>query len=486
LSHTFNIPINGGQNQPPMRPSSASPEDNDSVPTSVSIDNPASEVKEEITPTAVRVITDEQEFRRYIVSLFPNRVSVFDIWGSYAKNDYIKGYIPQQKIERAKPKRWLESTFRIVSRVMVYVGIACFMLASIPAVTFDLAPALVSAVLTWNNLRLAEIRLKFTEAFKPYETSSAQEEYYAARMLIWSRDWKTLKGINKGGTLYLETADFKQLIHWLQLILRFHKEHDGVYYAVIQELAKKYEAIDDHDSAIKYYVELLNGYPDDDVRDGTRWELAQIYLKKGDNISAQRVLGEIESTQGYPYSKGLLGESYFAQGQYERARAVLESIPGNLRSAMVLAILGGVNYYHGDYNAARDLLTQASTKEDFKSTPKARLLTNIYLAEVYFRDKQFFQSAELFYKAFSTGIMYDVAISRDQENQALPDYKASVDATQTANPHDFRVNLWYFVYYFQTQDTESAADYWNKHLTSSPDYENDFTNFILKLMRSSN
>ncbi len=426
----------------------------------------------------IKEINSEEEFRNYIQRKFPQRIMRQDVWSSYYDNPYIHKYIPLSQIRFIKPISIFDQIRHTVSLSLQILVLISFILGSVPAPVFGLIPAIAQQIIFWNNTRATDLRLKFSEVFEPYKSVEV-EPYFANRIFYWADEWKSLHKMTKDNVPYWSAEDMNQTIHWYELILGFHNKRDDVYYWTHLRLGDLYKALRQCDSGIAHFAEALQGIKEEDVRDFLLESTAKCYLSKRESDKAVEILEGILNEPNYLRSKILLSEIYISRTEPDKVIRIFQST--NLDKAPTKArLLLGVSYYEiNDFNKSRILLEKVLDTTEYKSDGMMKTWTNTYLGDVYYRDQNYFKSAEFIYKGLSAGIMYNEQVAFNDGKRILDDFKVAIDTASKSNSSDFRLNLWYCVYYLHAGDRDKATEYFAKHVRASSGYEKDFTQYLL-------
>lgn len=426
---------------------------------------------------------EDVEFQRFVTSAFPITVNDFEIWDSYTRNEYIRRYIDAQTIEKARPKHPLDQAKKAVSNLLVGIVLVIFVLGQVPAPIFEQLPSMISKIGSWNNLRATELQLRFTEAFAPYRAEN-MADYYTYNAYQWVLNWETLEGIQEDNRIILSPEDLVEARHWFQFILDFHKQKDGYYYAIQDRIGNISLALGEYDNAIASFESALDGIKDADARDQILSKEAQCYLNKGEKEKAIQILTTVTNNPNYLQSKLLLADIYFAKLMYDDVIRLLQPLSIDQVPTNGLLQLGDSYLQVGDTSKAKSILEKIPIRKDYNS-PQVKSQFFSYRGEVYFREQNYFSAAESFYYGLSNGLRYGIDLPPTEEQKILADFKVSIDTVKSVNASDYRVNLWYFVYYFYNSDA-TAWSYFQKHLSQSPkDYEKQFTDYILNLIDKS-
>jgi tetratricopeptide (TPR) repeat protein len=425
-----------------------------------------------------REINSEEEFSNYVQREFPKRIMRQDVWSSYENNPYIQKFISLPQIQSIKPISifdQIRSTLFLGLQIFV---MTIFVLSTVPAIAFGSIPAIGQQVIFWNNVRLTDLRLKFSEVFEPY-ASSGVEPYYANRIFYWADEWKNLHKETIDFVPYWSADDINQTIHWYELLLGFHIQRDNVYYWTHLRLGDLYKALGQCDSGIMHFTEALQGIKEDDTRDFLLESNATCYLAKKETDKAIEILSAIVNEPNYYNSKILLAETYISRTEADKVIRIFQS--ANLDKAPTKArLLLGVAYYQiNDFNKSRVLLEKVLGTTEYNSDGMTKTWTNTYLGDLYYRNQDYFKSAEFIYNGLSAGLMHNEHVAMSDENRILEDFKVATDEVFRSNGGDFRVNLWYCVYYIYAKDRDKATEFFAKHVRANSGYEKEFTQYLL-------
>jgi tetratricopeptide (TPR) repeat protein len=427
------------------------------------------------------IIDEKRQFGDYIIGLFPGTIRDLYLWDMYSKNEYVTTYVSSDIIGRAKPRNILDKTKRMLSTSLIIVALSSFALNQLPTPLFSLIPSIISKAISWNNFRVNELRLKFAETFEPYQDNSFKY-YYAEKIADWIQNWEDYKGVQEDDIIFLSSEDLHKIIHWFELLLNFHKEKDEFCYGIHKRLGILFKAIGEYGKAIEHLNLALKNSKDSDSRDFALSNMAKCYLEEGDKESAVRLLEEIEDDKGYHDSKKLLARDYFSRKRFEKTIKLLDSLPISRLQGEQLFILGESYYQTRNLKEAKRILEQMLDTTEYERIPSFKSMCSLRLGEICFEEEEYFGAAEFIYISLSNRVMKNVSIpGQEAINKILPIYKTSIDIVAQKNPDDYRVNLWYFVYYSYSQEPDAASSYFWRHREYSPGhYEKEFTEFVLR------
>jgi len=138
----------------------------------------------------------------------------------------------------------------------------------------------------------------------------------------------------------------------------------------------------------------------------------------------------------------------------------------------------------GENNAGLELIEK--NLGYFKETQNYQNLTESYLwlGEAHYRQGQYFESAENYFKGLSIYIMYGKNAPKEFLTRILSNFSNSIKFVQNDNPNDTRISLWLFTYYIVTPDeNDKAWGYFREHLSNGSNYESEFTNWVIEQVK---
>jgi hypothetical protein len=420
-----------------------------------------------------RKIISSDEFKDYITQCFPNFVSDLDLWKNYQKNEYIKLFIDHAQIKDAKPPSKFDTVKKVFNAIIVIFIFVSFSLGQIPAPAIQEFGKLLSETKSLYILNSANIKLKFTGAFRPYRDEE-WGDYYASSIYNWANTW-----INNSNSIE-ENTD--QYIKWLNLILNFYKKKDKLFNLINYNLGTiYYNFADDIEKAIHHLSLCVANEEHDEYFDIYLSGLSQIYLNQNERDKAIKLIEKYLDIENINRSKILLSENYFILEKYNLAYDLLVRIPNNDISEVGNAILSICSYkINGEIAHSKFQLKDFIENADDGTPTKIVGLSLYFLGEIYFNGKDYFQASDYLYRALALQIMRsEDYLSDANQAKAAKMLEDSSKKIILLNPKDYRVNLWLFTAYLMTNNMSEASKYLNYHFEQSPEsFESEFTDFI--------
>lgn len=423
------------------------------------------------------IIDNGRRFIEHIRNIFPAVIEDPYIWRIYTRDKYITRYVSTDIIKGAKPARVLYTVKRYFSRSTVLIVILFFFLTQIEDTSISFVP-LLSNLSNWHSLRIAEIRLKFTEAFKPYDDPKFKSDY-AEKMCDWITDWQNHKiALSDNETLSYEAS--KQLNHWYNILTDFHDRKDEISCVIYLNRGDNYAAIGNYDMAIGCYEYAFKYTKNIEIKDIAQFNIATCHLSQKMIDTVICLLQKVENDSDYFYSNKLLSQCYFTKHQFARVVKILESFPTTNLNAVDKSLLAESYYQMGQNDKAIEIFQHIVDEGDYGDTPIPKYISNLRLGIYYFHCSEYFEAAYFLYGALSWNLMKEIDIPFQVNlNGVLVNYKTSVDTIFIQNRKDYRVNLWYCIYHIYAHASDSVMWYFERHLMYSPqNYEEEFTKFL--------
>jgi len=395
--------------------------------------------------TKNRTISDEQEFKSYISTRFPTYIFNIDLWESYKNNEYIKSYLEEQKIDKVRPRTFGTRIKRALSFALTGFILLSFIVNQVPNASNVSIFGLVTDVTSWIKFRAVNFNLKMTEAYEPYNNPK-NVNLYAQNIYDWAIVWKYYKGTNKSSTLYLNEEDLTQLVKWFQLDLKIYQEKGEFRHRLNEEVGYLYIALEDCENSAKHFNEILSESTDNKRKDTLTAAMSECYYKLGDIEKAYKIVEP--QNQDYVRSNLLLAELNFVKGEYEKASAILDSLPNSKELKL-----------------------------------KAELMRLLVESEVQFKNNEFAKSAESAFTALSKNFMSGNIMNNAAVKKILDNFKTSIEKTGTKSDFDNRINIWYFTYFWYSNEFDNAFTYLGNHLKKYPYHDADFTDFVRKYLK---
>lgn len=398
--------------------------------------------------TKNRTISDEQEFKTYISTMFPTYFFNIDLWDSYNNNEYIKSYLEVRKIEKARPRTLGRRIKKALSFALTGFILLSFMVNQVPNATNVTLFSLITDVTSWMKFRAVNFKLKMTEAYEPYNNPK-NVNLYAQNIYDWAIAWKNYKATPKSSKLYLDEEDLTQLVKWFQLDLKIYQEKGAFRQSLNEEVGYLYIALEDCENSAKHFNEILSESTDDKKKDTLTAAMSECFYKQGNIEKAFQIVAP--QNKEYLLSNLLLAELNFVKGEYEKSLAILDSLPNSKELKL-----------------------------------KAEILRLLVTSEVQFKNNEFAKSAESAFTALSKNFMNDDLINNMAVKKILDNFKTSIEKTGSDNNYNNRINIWYFTYFWYSRQFEKAYEYLANHLKKYRYHEADFTDFVIKYLQDLN
>jgi len=442
------------------------------------------EVTDDDLNKQIVVIKTRNDFIGYINNRFPHYINSYEVWDGYFTKGYITEYVSKKKLSQSRPTTIYTQITTYVKNAFIVLLIFLTFSSQIIAPWMNVLPSMFSKVATWNSTRKNEIRLLLTSEARPYLIDDPNiRKYYAHSMWNWIQNREQYVGEEQDGHLYMPTETMKTQIEYLETILSFYEGRDDFYFMVSNELGSYYKGLGDCDKAFTYFKEVLTDSNSIQRRDFAIAMSAKCFQKQ-DMPKALGLLQESYQDTGYVQSRSLLAEIYYEQGKYDGIIEILSPIQSSLDSA-TLSLLGESLYHEGQYSNSIDVLERALANDALANDIDREIHSYLYLGAAYLDTNKPFQSAEYYYKAFSGQLCpYTVVPTTDEEDFHIPRYKSALDLVSKLNPSDNRINLWNFVYFLYTGETENAFKFFKAHLSESPAYEQKFSECVVNKIKS--
>lgn len=214
-------------------------------------------VKNAELPNDIAIVTKDTELKHHLLSVFPKRDVDAETWYYYAGNPYIHQYIPQSIIEKLKPPSFLDTIWRYVSRATIIFCLFVLVVQQTSGVLIEFLPSLSAGLVNWNSLRVYDAKLKFMEAFTPYQFSEDISNYYIWNIYEWVDRWTELHSDSNVG---LSKENAGVALKWYLLLISLdEKEKSQVYYQSHFYTARMYRIKGEWTDAIKHYRTALDG-----------------------------------------------------------------------------------------------------------------------------------------------------------------------------------------------------------------------------------
>jgi len=427
-------------------------------------------------------IDRKEEFIEYICSILPKALNRMDIWEEYLKNRYIVLYISKERINKLRPQNLTFRIYAVVKKFALITLIAIlassFVASDIIIITnYIISPQIKKVSQRYKNLIL-DAKLKYVEAFKPYEIEE-YENYYGYEIYDWVIE--KYKLMSDG---YIE-ADYQLVVNYLEKIINFKKTKDEIYYGIKRDLGFLYSEYRKYDEANSNLNEAVKFEFPTDKKDDIYTLLAENYIAINEKKRAIALLSPLNSE--YKNSKKLLAALYFKEKKYNLVIDILENLsPDNLDVGNQIYL--GVAYY--DINMLDKAgsvfeCIDSSSVENFHDTHASQLYY-IYISRFYLMDNinqevNYFLAAENMFKALLVSSPWD-RVANIEFDDFLEEYKYCIDQVKITNEFDYRVNIWYSVYYYHKGDIEKAVEYLKHHLINQHSYEERLVERFIMLL----
>ncbi len=445
--------------------------------TTIDMDENNEQVNKRLT------IRQRDDFVKYINNRFPTYVSDTYIWYGYAAKGYITEFIGEKTLNKARPETLYTRVTTFTRNAFIILLVILAFSSQVLGPFMNVLPSLAARLATWNNSRKNEVRLILTSAMQPYEFDDPDvQKYYAISMWYWVQNRETYVGDESNGHLYMPTETMQTQINYMETIHSLYKEQDDFFFRLSNELGGYYKGLGDCDKAVEYFDEVLAGAKSIKWRDTAIAKSADCY-KEQDLPKALDLLQEAYGDTSYIQSRSILAKLYYEQGKYNQIVELLNPISDSIDLAK-LSFLGESLYYEGGYANSIEILEKALTDYSLMEDDR-KIHSELYLGAAYFEVDEPFQSAEYYYKAFSSQICpYNPVLSDEEEEIHIPQYKSAIEMVGQRNSADNRTNLWNFVYYIYYGETEKAFDFFIVHLDKSPDYELIFSKCVVEMIKT--
>jgi len=428
-------------------------------------------------------IRDRDDFVNYINNRFSLYIRETDIWYGYASKVYITKYVNEKVLNKARPETLYTRTTTFIRNAFIILLVFLAFSSQVLGPWMNFLPSLAAQLATWNYSRKNEARLVLTSAMQPYEFDDPDiQNYYAVSMWNWVQNRETYLGEESNGHLYMTTETMQSQIEYMEIIYSLYQERDDFFFRLSDELGGYYKGLGDCDKAIEYFDVVLMGSESVNLRDTAIAKSAGCYSEQ-DLPKALSLLQEAYEDTSYIQSRSILAKIYFEQGKYDQVVELVSPISDNVDLAM-LSFFGESLYYEGRYTDSIEILEKVLIDDSLLSDDNIRIHSQLYLGAAYFEVDKPFQSAEYYYKAFSSQICpYNPVLSNEDEEVQIPNFKSAIDLVSERNSTDARTNLWNFVYYMYAGETEKAFEFFVVHLDKSADYERDFSECVIEMVK---
>lgn len=429
------------------------------------------------------VIASRNDFVGYINKRFPHYISSYEVWDGYFTKGYITEYVSEKKLNQSRPTTIYTQITTYARNAFVILLIFLTFSSQVIAPWMNVLPSLVSKAATWNSSRKNEIRLLLVDVAKPYLIDDPDiHKYYALSMWNWIQNREFYIGESVNENLYMSTQEMETQIEYLRSIFEFYEQKDDFYFRLSNEIGSYYKGLDDCDTALDYFEIVLNNANSPiSYKDFSLAKKAECYIEQDTLHQAIEILQESYKNTDYVLSRSLLAKIYYEQNNHTEVVNLLRPISDNINSYS-LSILGESLYWMKEFGDSLEILeTVPSESIDTKS----RIRNNLYLGAVNYELNKPFIAAEQYYKAFSGQVCpYTPALTSDEQEIFLPQFKSTIDIVSEENPSDYRTNLWYFVYFLYAGDNDTAINYLKLHLDNSPQYEQEFVQCFLDTLKN--
>lgn len=428
-------------------------------------------------------ITTQSDFSTYINNKFPQHVSNFNIWEGYFTKGYITIYLSEEKLSQSRPRTVYTQITTYVKNAFIILMILLSFSSQIIAPWMNVLPAVVAKAATWNSSRKNEIRLLLTSVAKPYQINDPDiRDYYAFSMWTWIQNREIYIGEKEDEHIYMPTEEIKTQLEYLETILSFYDKRDDFFFVVSNELGGYYKGLGDCKKAFTYFEKVLTSSISVERRDFAIAMSAKCFEEQ-DLPTALGLLEEAYQDVGYIQSRIVLAEIYYEQGRYRDTIELLNPIQSSL-DAVTLSFLGESFYHESQYTNSIGILEAAISDNALAVHVDREIYSYLYLGSAFLETNDPFKAGEYYYKAFSGQICPALSIlTTDEIKNHIPRYKSAIELVSKQNPSDFRTNLWKFVYFLYTGETEKAIEFFKIHINQSPEYEPDFSNCVLAMLK---
>jgi hypothetical protein len=428
------------------------------------------------TPDTASTITRDDEFRHYLLTIFPKWGLDSETWYYYASNPYIRRFIPQSVIEKLKPPSVFDTIWQYISRAIVIFCLFVLVIQQTSGVLISFLPSLSQGLLNWNSYRVYDARFKFVEAFTPYEFSDDFSGYYAWNIFKWVDRWTELQSEANDG-LSNDNADIA--LNWYLLVASLNEsEKSQIYYQSNFYAARMYQTKNRWADSVEYYRIALDGLEGETWRDYAVLEMAESLIENDQQEEAVAELKSIQGLEGYLNSKFYLADIYYSYSEFENVVAVLSPLKDQLGTYESLLL--GYSYYRTEkYKETTEILKPLIKELEEDENKKNLIDSYIYLGRATYEAQQYFESADFFYKGLSRALMYDFEINSSALDLYLPMYFSSIEYVSEKNSSDTRVDMWLFIYHFYSGNQEMAGESLEKFFERDGRYDSEFLDWLI-------
>jgi tetratricopeptide (TPR) repeat protein len=425
-----------------------------------------------------------QEFEENLKKKLPIKITNIEMWQLYANNEILDRYL-KNEITRLKPHSFFYKIKKGGSIAMLTMLLISFASQEMPSSSSVSFLKVLQKIYHWNDLRTTELKLKFTEAFSPFWDNEDFKRHYSTYMIYeWIPKWENYVGTHEKDKILLSKAQIGKIIDWYRLALDFYKKKDEISGFANMKLGILYYINENYKTALTH-LEIANKSEIHDLdKDDTLTYIAKTLEKDNQNEKAFNILMDIKDKKGYYSSKMYLSGYLFQQKKHSETIYVLKQVPENKLTELELYYLGESYFNEKEFNQSERICKKLFELSEKDNDTSSKLLSLSMLAEIYYQARDFFNSTVeyyLYFKELFLKKMYVTDKMRNDEQLKLNHFKTSIDEVCKMNDKDFRVNLWYFVYYNRSGKAELAVEYLKKHLEyGAREYEKDFTLWILQ------
>ncbi|MBM2814301.1 MAG: hypothetical protein HW421_1063 [Ignavibacteria bacterium] len=384
-------------------------------------------------------IEDDDKFILYLKSIFPNNIKDKNNYDLYFKNEYIRNYLDINILQNVKPPSTnIIETLKYKFRT--YIIILCLSVLLISQLPNELLHNISYLnpirLIKWFNIRKNEIQMKFTNIYKPF-IKDEFKSYYANQLYNWNDNFQEN---NKIDNKYLNEEDFKKMILCYSNILSFYNKKDYLYSLIISQLGHCYYQIKDYNNSLNCYKILLL---DNNNRDFNLSMVSRCLVDMGKKIEARNYLLSIkDSLNDYISSKIELSKIFFEEKNYFGIINILKRFKLRELPYNILYIQGLSYYFTNNYDNSLKYFHEIERRDEFKKDFDIYTNTNLYLANIYYTKKEYFESSDYYYNYFNTIFNNNITI----DTNIIKYFGISIESTRKRNPSDYRIDEWFKLY----------------------------------------
>lgn len=398
----------------------------------------------------------------------PDKITT-KFWYLYISNSYIIKYISNE-IQKRKPRTLYNLLSQKLSRALLFLLIFLFAFSTIPAPIISKLPKIVIKTVALHNYMMHDMKLRLISSFKPYNENE-YKKYYENMILESSSYWEQYISDNRKWN----DSRLLQLSIWYELFLKIEKNKNPYRIIIYGKLGMINRAMKNDVKGAYYLKKYYENTNINNLNDYYVSNLVDIYVKKKNGKALSEIVNKVELNQNYLLTNRRLIYYYFDEKYYNKAIKIFDEVNILENFEEDKDILFECYYHLEDIINLKSAIGQGFCDNITITCCKVFNM----LAMEYYSDNRYFDAAESWFEALSGKVINNEIQFDNDIEKILLKYKDALKRVEQENPHDYRINIWYFTYYVLINEEERAKYYLDKHLKISPFYKTGYVESII-------